>query len=124
MNKEEIAEYNREYHSRESVKQKAREYYQEHKEALIFNHQKYQWKIKLAVLRLLGGKCRKCGNADPRVLQVNHINSRNGEREKGYCLYLKILSGKRKTDDLELLCANCNIIYEYEKGITYSKRLL
>ncbi len=50
---------------------------------------------------------------------MNHMNG-GGRAElelKGnWAFYTDILSGKRNTNDLNLLCANCNIIYEYERG--------
>jgi len=86
---------------RESVRRKARRYYQ---------------KSKLKVIEMLGGKCCNCGNEDIRVLQVNHINGGGSEDNKLGNFYRRIVNGTRKTEDLELLCANCNIIYEYKRG--------
>lgn len=69
-------------------------------------------------VRFLGGECVKCGEADIRVLQINHLD-RNGTQDKGagnirLRFYKEILDGKR--DDLDVRCANCNILYEYEQG--------
>lgn len=72
------------------------------------------------VIELLGGKCRKCGEDDIRVLQINHCDSNaKGDREEyAYwtSFYRAIENGQRDSSDLEVLCANCNIIYEYEIG--------
>jgi hypothetical protein len=75
-------------------------------------------RLRLRVLRLFGNKCIGCGIEDARVLQVNHKNGQNGvsRKESGIGLYYSIVNGSRKIDDLELRCANCNIIYEYERG--------
>ena len=62
---------------------------------------------------LLGGACVVCGNIDIRVLQINHKNEKD---RRGYSLVMAILAGRRGKDDLDLRCANCNLIYEYEKG--------
>lgn len=106
-------------------------YYQEHKEEYRAYHKaerelhrercyeaarRCQWKAKIMVIDMLGGKCCKCGNTDIRVLQVNHINGGGSKEVRGWTLYRKMVSGERKTDDLNLLCANCNIIYEFEQG--------
>jgi len=80
-----------------------------------------RWKRRLKVLQILGGKCVRCGNADLRVLQINHIagggikeyRALNGHLGK---FYMAIVSGERRRDDLNLLCANCNVLYEYERG--------
>lgn len=83
---------------------------------------KHNWNLRLRLIAFMGGKCQNCDIEDPRVLQINHINGGGVKefREKG-CqqLYKDILSGKRKTNDIELLCANCNVIYEYEQGRRY-----
>jgi len=84
---------------------------------------RWRWKRRLHLISLLGSKCRKCGIDDPRVLQINHING-NGikdyKKRGSNGLYNDILSGKRRKDDLELLCANCNVLYEYEQGRRYA----
>ena len=73
-------------------------------------------KYKLQAFVLLGSKCARCGIADSRVLQIDHVNG-GGSREKkeighGSCLmYLRVL----KTPELfQLLCANCNWIKRVE----------
>jgi hypothetical protein len=69
---------------------------------------------KIVALTVLGGKCVKCGCSDYRVLQFNHIN---GERahEKSYKFYADICLGK-SVSHLEVRCANCNVIHEFERG--------
>lgn len=75
---------------------------------------------RATVIALLGGKCSECGVGDLRVLQINHIES-NGQTDfekynRGSSLCRAILKGERDTEDLNLLCANCNQIYEYKLG--------
>lgn len=70
-----------------------------------------------AVLKL-GGACRACGNSDLRVLQLNHINgegktSRNDKVTYGEAV--RILNGET-LPYIEVLCANCNVIHEYDRG--------
>lgn len=72
--------------------------------------------MKRKVVELLGGKCKGCGNTDIRVLQINHLNGGGRKEVAGPLFYARILSGERAIDDLDLRCANCNIIYEYEVG--------
>lgn len=74
--------------------------------------------LKHEVIQYLGGNCVRCGNDDYRVLQLNHLNG-GGCRENGekgsYRIRKEILMGLRK-HEFDLRCANCNIIYEYERG--------
>ena len=69
------------------------------------------------VIQKLGGKCARCGETDWRVLQINHING-GGTKERariGKKIYTDILKGKRE-GEYNMLCANCNILYEYNRG--------
>lgn len=80
-----------------------------------------RWRGRLLVMRALGGKCVACGIRDVRVLQINHRNG-GGTRERleaglsGSKLVRDLLNGRRRLDDLDLRCANCNILFEYECG--------
>lgn len=81
--------------------------------------QRYHLRKRLAVIQLLGAVCRRCGFNDARALEVNHIvgGGRAEHRDRrGVNFYNDILMGKRTTVDLELLCANCNVLYEFERG--------
>jgi hypothetical protein len=77
------------------------------------------WLYRRRALERLGGRCARCGITDLRVLQISHRNGdgrleRGGRQSGGR--YQKIALGKRDVNDLELLCANCHIIYEHEMG--------
>jgi len=78
----------------------------------------HNFRRKMKVISLLGGKCTRCGEDDWRVLQVNHLGgtSRKDPLRSGAPLHRAIVSGKLPLKGLELLCANCNVIYEYERG--------
>jgi hypothetical protein len=62
-------------------------------------------------------ECGVCKETDIRVLTINHIDG-NGRQENSILGFLRrrILSGERSVDDLEVLCFNCNIRYEYVRG--------
>lgn len=73
-----------------------------------------------ALLVVGGGQitCSACGFNDARAIDINHKNG-NGNKERvllskgskgSMMFYRKICSGKRNTDDLNLLCRNCNWI--------------
>lgn len=93
------------------------EYSRTHAEGIL----SYNRKVRTDVLAFLGGKCSNCGEAGWRVLVINHINgdhARDKERygKSGHSFYKAIVNRTRNTDDLNLLCANCNILYEYQVG--------
>lgn len=62
-------------------------------------------------------ECGCCGETDLRVLTVNHKNGDGRQETQAFgALRKRILSGERAVDDLEVLCFNCNIRYEYVRG--------
>src|SRR5690349_15325290 len=66
--------------------------------------------LRAKVLDLLGGVCRYCGYSDTRVLQIDHVNGKSGNKERtGSQLYTKILRTE-DTNNYQLLCPNCNFI--------------
>lgn len=68
---------------------------------------------------MLGGKCCRCGFADRRALQIDHVNG-GGKSELlkyggGSSTYLKkVLSAPAGI--YQLLCANCNWIKRWENN--------
>lgn len=84
-------------------------------------YQRKQHKIlRSAVLDLLGRSCRKCGFADERALQIDHINGGGHlEIQKGHLpMYRKILANPA---GYQTLCANCNWIKRCENNEGKSK---
>lgn len=75
---------------------------------------------RLRVLLILGDKCVRCGYADRRALQIDHIDGtghkerRAGGGKYSGDLYRRVLSGNTK--NLQILCANCNYIKRRENG--------
>ncbi len=70
--------------------------------------------LRLFSILHLGGKCVKCSNSDIRVLQLNHVDGKTRIPEYGD--FLKIISNTPTKDTFDVRCANCNIIYEFERG--------
>lgn len=67
-----------------------------------------------------GGKCVRCGISDERVLVFDHKDGKGYLERKDVnpSKYLRnlcqqIIAGER--DDIQLLCANCNLIKEKEE---------
>uniref|UniRef100_A0A6M3JJ10 Putative HNH endonuclease n=1 Tax=viral metagenome TaxID=1070528 RepID=A0A6M3JJ10_9ZZZZ len=73
------------------------------------------------VLEKLGNQCVKCGFADIRALQIDHINGGGAKELKNMSInsFLKgvLLDNGSK---YQLLCANCNWIKRHENN-EYSK---
>lgn len=92
-------------------KERKRKWHSEHKDYDYKYKVKIMVKLKLKLFEKYGSKCKRCGEDDLRVLTINHINhdKLTGETRK---MYQNILDGKDK--EIEILCHNCNIKYEYE----------
>jgi len=85
-------------------------------------------KIRAFVQNFFGGKCARCGCDDPRVLQMDHITGdgsklRRANRD-GLSYKYKLV---KNTPELakamyQLLCANCNIIKQWEDDEFSRKR--
>lgn len=76
-----------------------------------------EWKRnkRKSAIAALGGKCSHCGNDDPRVLQIDHIDGGgNADRKKSRISILnRIISG---SGGFQLLCANCHCIKSFDNG--------
>lgn len=101
-----------------------RDYRNENRERLLLSSKETHWNIRLTAFRLISKQdvptCVVCGTTDPRILTTNHING-DGSKEqyRCYAFFKQIVNGERKTDDLEVRCFSCNIIYEYFLGHRY-----
>jgi len=96
-------------------------WYRDNPGANSFYATRRKWVEKLKIFQILGSQCENCGETDIRVLQIHHKNGdgRHDRMQFGtgtQPLYRAIKNGKRTTNDLGLLCANCNLKYEYETG--------
>jgi len=136
---EHIREKNRRWRekNREQIRERGRAYYQEHHEERLASKRASQIKhreknlladhlynlqrrakLRQAILDLLGTKCARCGFADVRALQVDHINGKGTqERQKARSMdayYRNILTVKG--EGYQMLCANCNQIKRYEEN--------
>jgi hypothetical protein len=82
-------------------------------------------KMRLEALYIVGNgkiECARCGCNDIRAIEINHIGC-NAYSETGKSnIATNIVKGKRKIDDLNLLCRVCNAAYYIEKryNIKYS----
>ena len=84
-------------------------------------------KWRRAALAALGGVCVRCGFADVRALQIDHVNGgglreRSRRRQKDNAILRVCLTKyyrqvvEDQTGKFQLLCANCNWIKRAENG--------
>lgn len=74
-------------------------------------------KVRTQVIQILGGVCKGCGISDIRLLQINHRNG-GGTKDFGHDpvnAYRDIVKGRRDRSEFDVRCANCNILYDYER---------
>ena len=98
-----------------------KEYRKKNKERLNNRRRNYRKKIRMKALMKISRQklaCMNCGCDNPRLLEINHKNGGGYEEIKSIGgstqFYLNIINGKRKTDDLNILCKVCNNLHYLE----------
>ena len=85
-----------------------------HPEMYRMNERHAYFVARKAAIEHLGAKCLHCGNADIRVLEIDHTDG-GGHRERSsknrISFWRDITSGVRT--DAQVLCANCHRIKTY-----------
>lgn len=127
-NKEKLAAYRKKYwrENKERIMQYPH-YHGEKRRATMKkwcdnNLHNYRCGQKLKAMQIVSGlekpKCKNCGCSDLRALEMNHKNL-GGSKERrmrgNQLLYGAIISGKRRTNDLDVLCRICNSKHYLEK---------
>jgi hypothetical protein len=76
--------------------------------------------IRLKVIAKLGSRCVRCGFKDERALQVDHIYGGGRQHLKiiRHLDFMKAILQGRFSEDVQLLCANCNWIKRSENRET------
>jgi hypothetical protein len=87
---------------------------------------------KIEALQIVSGckrpKCCKCGCSDIRVLMINHIDGGGSAERKSLgrsharLMRANIRDGTRSPSGLDVRCANCNLLHEYERGRNWMPR--
>ena len=95
-----------------SKKEYQQRYRERNREKLRADQREYAEQLKHKAISLLGGKCAMCGFSDIRALQIDHIKSVGNKAPRGVPVYREIVKGK--TENRQVLCANCNWIKRYE----------
>jgi hypothetical protein len=72
------------------------------------------WCKKIKAIELLGGKCLKCGNSNPLVLEFHHLKNKNyNVSDIKEHRWSKI---EKEIKNCMLLCSTCHRIHEHEIG--------
>jgi len=98
-------------------------------DGINLKHQVLRWKNKIKVIDAYGGSCVSCGEKDPLVLNVDHIENdgknhvgSTGRRVTGNSLYSHIIKENFPTHRFQILCANCNQRKEWlRRGAYYEE---
>lgn len=83
---------------------------------------KREKEAKEFVFKLLGKECAHCGFADERALHIDHVHDDGSQERKKksggkWQMLYKRLMLPRGDSELQVLCANCNAIKEYERRL-------
>jgi len=127
--KDEIAKWNRDYYRRNKarIREQAKEWYQKNREKVLKRKRERErarhLEARLAAIKALGGQCIRCGFADFRALQIDHVFG-GGRKEllgevwgkEGYIRYYQRIAADPNKEKYQLLCANCNWIKRWEQG--------
>ena len=77
----------------------------------------YEYRAKAAAIKLLGGKCQKCGwHGNQAALQFHHKNTKEKDFIIGSVANKSWDSIKNEMQKCILLCANCHMIEHSTKN--------
>jgi hypothetical protein len=90
--------------------------------------------LRMKALEIVGRgniACSNCGCKDLRILEINHLNGRKRDEMKfgkipTAAFYRNIVKGRRKINDLNILCKICNWAYFVKKkyGINFEIKVI
>lgn len=119
--RERINKAQRKYRKKYPEKRKeiTRRHYQKHREEVLIKTRERAFKLRMKVLRALGGKCVYCGFSDFKALEIDHVEGGGNKEIRSlhrYAYLNHVLSEVKKgSRKYQLLCSNCNSIKRYEK---------
>lgn len=92
-----------------------REYYQRRKAELDTYTAEWRERKRVQLIQQLGGKCGKCGESDPIVLDFDHINDDGAEHRRATRKRNVVFLVADPERQFQLLCKNCNWRKEYAR---------
>ena len=102
--------------SPERLRAYRKEYYLENRIELLSKARRAAWFYRSLAIENYGNVCSRCGYTDVRALQFNHLNGGGRKENRRSYSFIRALATGPKRDDINLLCANCNCLYDYERG--------
>jgi hypothetical protein len=96
-------------------------WYQRNKNHVAGYYADYRHAIREEMVIAYGGCCIECGEADPIVLVLDHVNDdapqdrRENGHKGGYKLYMQLRAANWPKSRYQLLCQNCNFRKEYRR---------
>jgi hypothetical protein len=86
--------------------------------SLRASSRKFRVQLRQSIIAHFGGKCVRCGFADWRALQIDHVKGGGSKERKSSTNNHQLYKGMLKAPPgtYQLLCANCNQIKRYEEN--------
>lgn len=83
------------------------------------NNRTYHRRLKAEIIKHYGGKCICCGECRLAFLTMDHIKGGGLEerRRERASLYTIIKRRELPTNEYQVMCFNCNLGRQYNKGI-------
>lgn len=116
--------------NKERNNERSRNHYYANREQYLTRTKNYRCELRLEALMIVGNGVIQCSNCDCKdldLIDINHKDGGGGEEVRrtgmtGIKLYKAIITGRRKTDDLNLLCKACNWIHylKLKYGVIYN----
>lgn len=111
--------FNAAYRTKEMQRAASHRYYLKHQEKLKEIVHKYKTKLWNKLFEIYGNECECCGESNKKFLTVDHVDPIGGDRtkreKKDIVGYLHSLGWP--TDNIRILCFNCNCGRERNGGI-------
>jgi len=114
--------YNRQYYAdnRERLRETQKRWRDSNKEARRESRRRYVQNLKDQVYAVYGRSCTCCGEDNPKLLTIDHVNGGGGEhrRQLGSSVMVLLDIIKRGfPDEFQVLCFNCNLGRSLNGGV-------
>jgi len=107
-----LSQYNKEYLSRPDIKLR-----------VVEKNRKRNLKLKTEVISHYGERCACCGESNLAFLSIDHLNGGGVKHRKAIkILFYRWLKQNNYPDGYQILCFNCNMGRQINKGICPHKQ--